>query len=78
MHCQGLSPRLQAILDKHSQVFEEELGTIHRTTATLHVEENKQPVFQTEISPTGSEEESGGRAGTAKQRRDIEAVTFSD
>ena len=45
MHSSNLPPNLQTILDKHSQIFKEELGTIKGTTAKLHVEESEHPKF---------------------------------
>ena len=45
MHSPNLSPSVQSIIEKHSQIFKEELGTIQGTTAKLQVEESERPHF---------------------------------
>ena len=42
---QNHSPAFTTLLDKHKQLFKDELGTIHRTQAKLHLDPNAQPKF---------------------------------
>ena len=45
VHSPTLAPSVQIIIEKHSQIFQEELGTIQGTTAKLQVEESEHPHF---------------------------------
>lgn len=39
------STQLQAILEKHEEVFHEELGSMKKNTVKLHVKPDSKPVF---------------------------------